>query len=76
MKTIQEVKGFFFDELNAPEHEKKNTCRVLEKLAREILLKNETIILKGKVNWFGIRKIGLGVCEVFLHDRKVTCMVD
>jgi hypothetical protein len=77
MKTIQEVKDFFFDELNVPEHEKKNKCRVLEKLAREILLKNESIILNGKVKWFGISRIGLGVCEVFLHEnRKVTCMID
>jgi hypothetical protein len=76
MTTIQEVKDFFFNELNVPEHEKKNECRVLEKLAKEILLRNETIILNGKVTWFGIRKIGLGVCEVFLHDREVTCMFD
>jgi hypothetical protein len=76
MTTIQEVKDFFLNELNVPEHEKKNKCRVLEMLAKEVLLRNESIILNGKVTWFAIRKIGLGVCEVSLNDKKVTCMVE
>jgi hypothetical protein len=72
MTTIKDVKDFFFDQLNVPEHTKQDTCRVIERLAKVILLNNESIIINGKVKWFGIRKLGLGVCEIFLHDGKKT----
>jgi hypothetical protein len=76
MDTIRDVKDFFFDQLYAPEHVRKEKCRVLERLAKEFLLRNETIVINGKVRWFGIRRIGLGVCEIFLNDRQTTCMYE
>ncbi len=76
MNTIQDVKDFFFDQLHVSEHVKQDSCRILERLAKEILLRNETIIINGKVKRFGIRRIGLGVCDIFLHDGKDTCMFE
>lgn len=76
LNTIQDVRNFFFDQLYAPEHIKQESCRVLEKLAQQILLKNETIILNGKVKRFGIRRIGLGVCDIFLHEGRDNCVFE
>ena len=76
MKTIQEVKDFFFNQFNAPGDLRQKRCRVLEELARELLLNNETIILNGKVYWFAIRRIGLGVCEIALAYKDVTCLFE
>ena len=72
MKTIQDVKDFFFAQLNVPEHARENKTRIVEKLAKEILLKNETIIIGGTVKWFRLRKLGLGVYEINLNDKKIT----
>lgn len=73
MKTIQDVKEFFFADLKLPDHKKLNKVRIVKKLAKEMLLNNEIIILDGKVKWFKIRELGLGVCEVELNDAKNTC---
>jgi hypothetical protein len=72
MKTIQEVKDFFFAQLNVPAHAKEHKARILEKLAREILLRNETIIIDGTVKWFRLRRMGLGVYEISLNELKST----
>ena len=42
--------------------------RVDKSVAREFLLKNEGVICGGKVFYFGIRDLGLNVCEVWKAD--------
>jgi hypothetical protein len=72
MNTIQDVKDFFLNELNLPEHTRQHKARILEKLAKELLLRNESMIIGGTVKWFRLRRLGLGVYEVKLNDLKCT----
>ena len=72
MNTIQDVKDFFLNELSLPDHTRQNKARILEKLAKELLLRNESMIIEGTVKWFRLRRLGLGVYEIKLNDLKCT----
>lgn len=55
------------------------TVRMVKESAKQVLIENTCVRLKGKDRHFMIRDIGLGVCEVSLlpsrSDRQ-TCVVD
>ena len=70
--TIQNVKQFFFDQLYATPHNKKSCVRVEKKVAKQMLLDNETIIIEGKVRGFNLLHIGMGIYEVTLNDLTST----
>lgn len=55
----------------------KEYVRIPQKLAKDLLLHNETMISNGYIFYFWIRNLGLGVCEVCLapSGTKETKMV-
>lgn len=70
--TIQNVKQFFMDQIHMTPHNQKSCIRVPQKLAKQMLLDNETIIIGGKVRGFNIIHIGMGIYEVTLNDLTST----
>lgn len=70
--TTQDVKQFFFDQLQAPLHTRKSCVRVPQKLAKQMLMNNENMIIEGKVRGFSIVHIGMGVYEIGLNDTTST----
>ena len=44
--------------------------RVEKKVAQKFLLENQGIMNDGKIFYFGIRDLGLGVCEVWKADLQ------
>jgi len=72
LNTIQDVKDFFFAQSNVPKPVREDKARIVESLAKEILLRNETIYIDGTVKGFKLRSIGLGVYEIKLNILKTT----
>ena len=72
LNTIQDVKDFFFAQSNLPKPVREDKARIVESLAKEILLRNETIYIDGTVKGFKLRSIGLGVYEIKLNILKTT----
>jgi len=72
LNTIQDIKDFFFAQSNAPKPVREDKARIVESLAKEILLRNETIYIDGTVKGFKLRSIGLGVYEIKLNILKTT----
>jgi hypothetical protein len=72
LNTIQDVKDFFFAQSNVSKPVREDKARIVESLAKEILLRNETIYIDGTVKGFKLRSIGLGVYEIKLNILKTT----
>jgi hypothetical protein len=49
--------------------------RVDKAVAKELLLRNESIVVNGVVLSFDIKNLGLGVCEVTLNKLGTTRFV-
>jgi chromosome segregation ATPase len=72
LNTIHDIKDFFSAQSNVPKPVREDKARIVESLAKEILLRNETIYIDGTVNGFKLRSIGLGVYEIKLNILKTT----
>lgn len=72
LNTIQDVKDFFFAQSNAPKPVREDKARIVESLAKEILLRNETIFIDGTIKGFKLCSIGLGIYEIKLNILKTT----
>ena len=68
IKTIAELKAYFVevDELNR--YNGVTAVRTTKDVATELLLDNVSIIRGGKIRYFQIKHIGLGIYDVKLRD--------
>ena len=46
-----------------------NEVRVPREVAKEFILRNESMILNGEVRYFRVVDLGLGICKLQLRDR-------
>ena len=68
IKTIAELKAYFVevDELNR--YNGVTAVRTTKEIAWDLLMNNESIIRDGKIRYFQIKHIGLGIYYVKLRD--------
>ena len=68
IKTIAELKAYFVevDELNR--YNAVTAVRTTKEIATELLLDNVSIIRGGKIRYFQIKHIGLGVYDIKLRE--------
>ena len=68
IRTIENLKDYFVevDELNR--YNGVTAVRTTKEIAWDLLMNNESIIRDGKIRYFQIKHIGLGIYEVKLRD--------
>jgi hypothetical protein len=74
-EQIQELKHEFFLQNKTVV---LSVVRVKKDLATELILQNESIVLGGKVYWFNVKPLGLGIFEISLNteiDSRTTRLI-
>ena len=72
ISELNDLYRFFFEteriKQQFPNLKTEESVRIPQKLAKQILLNNQHIIINGKIKFFTIKNLGLGICQIEINN--------